>query len=149
MTPAMDKLPPKKAEALRRLAAARGRVVHHLEDRVLLIYRRKGHVVVATVRIVGVHHDCRAAQPLTEPRIFAYTVEGPAGGQLTVLPEDIRPGNILEHIKLSIDRDDELARLESSEGRARVEQSERPGCLAAPTYTGSASHQPTGPNSPL
>ena len=73
-------------------------------------------MVVVPATVVSVIYDVPVAKPNTnpntKPKVLAYTVRSSAGGELTVLPEDLRPGNILEHIKLALERDEELDALE-------------------------------------
>lgn len=114
MTPAMDKLTKKQIEELHRRAARSAAQPFLRAAGVLLIYRRKGRVVVVPATVVSVIYDVPVAKPNTKPKILAYTVRSAGGGELTVLPEDLRPGNILEHIKLSLERDDELDELDST-----------------------------------
>lgn len=145
----MTKLTKRKIEELRSRAAKREHQPFVRMDEVLLIYRRKSRVVVVPATVVGIVYDLHIARPISDPRILAYTVRSSAGGELTVLPEDLRPGNILEHIKLSLERDDELGALEERDRCARVEDLRGPTSAASLAAPATAPHQPLLRNSPL
>ena len=83
-----------------------------VDDLALYIYERSGKTYIVPVMIQKVHRKLlnpEAKSPKGWRYALTYTVYSHTGGEMTALPENLRPDTVLDRIDLALMRDEQSA----------------------------------------